>query len=150
MYFLLCLVSSPIAFMGIQVRIAEVLVLLCFFNRRYTIGVTLGCFIANLFSPLFPWDILFGTLATLISCLLVSFSKHLAIATLFPVVINGFVIAGELYFLSEAGFWVHVGLVSLGEFIAVSILGYIIFQIIGRNKALQRYADFHRNLDFKW
>ena len=67
LYFVLTWASSPIAFLGIQVRISEFLLLLCFFNKDYIAGVTIGTLLANLMSPMLPWDLIFGTLATLIA-----------------------------------------------------------------------------------
>ena len=80
LYVVLTLISYPISYGLYQLRISEALVLLCFFRKDYTIGITLGCLIANAFSPeLGPIDMLIGTSATLISCLLVCFCKHLLI-----------------------------------------------------------------------
>lgn len=149
-YFILTYFTASFSFLGVQVRIAEALVLLCFFRRDYTIGLTIGCIIANLISPLGMWDVLFGTLATLLSCLLVSFMRHMFIATLLPVIINGFVVGAELYFLLEEPFWLNVGLVALGEFVAVSILGYILFMVLGKKKYFQGLILAKRNIDFKW
>ena len=58
----------PFGYLGFQFRLAELLVLLVFIDKRYIYGLTLGCLVANLGSPLGPVDIIFGTLATFISC----------------------------------------------------------------------------------
>lgn len=147
-YFLLTFISSPFAFLGVQIRIAEALVLLCFFRRDFTYGLTLGCFLANLMSPLGIWDVVFGTAATLVSCLAVSFMKQLAISTLIPVAINAFIVGAELHFLYEEPFWINVGLVAAGEFIAVSIVGYLVFFFIGKRPGFQRLIGANMNQDF--
>ena len=149
-YVALTFATSAISFGMIQVRISEALILLCFFRRDYTYGLTIGCLIANLFSPMLPWDLIIGTAATLFSCLGICFCKHLFIATLFPVVFNGFMVAGELHFILGEGFWLSVGFVSLGEFIAVSLIGYALFMIIRKNKYFLEQLGANRNLDFKW
>ncbi len=149
-YFILTFLTSSFSFLGIQVRIAECLILLCFFRRDYVIGVTLGCIFSNLLSPLGFYDVLFGSLATLVSGLLISFMKHLFLATLIPVIINGFVVGAELYFLMELPFFVNVGTVALGEFIAVSILGYIIVMIVGRKDQFLKLIGAERNFKFRW
>ena len=79
LYVVFTLVISPIAFNAIQFRLSELFVLFCFFNKRYSIGLTLGCLIANIFSPLGVLDIGFGTAATLLACIGIMFSKHLII-----------------------------------------------------------------------
>lgn len=149
-YFILTFVTSSISFLGIQVRIAEALVLLCFFRRDYTYGVTIGCIIVNIFSPMGLWDVLFGSLATFISCLIVSFCKHLFIATLFPVAINAFVVGAELYFILSEPFWFNVGMVAAGEALAVTLIGYMLFLILGKRDAFKSIIKAQRNLNFKW
>lgn len=147
-YFLLTYVSSPISFLGAQIRIAESLVLLCFFRRDFTVGLTIGCFLANLLSPLGVPDMIFGTLATLVSCIGVSLMKQLAIATLIPVVVNGYVVGAELYFVLQEPFWLNVGLVALGEFIAVSLVGYFLFFFLGKRSEFLRLIGANRNQNF--
>ena len=147
-YFLLTFATSPIAFLGFQIRVAEALVLLCFFRRDFTFGLTLGCFLANLLSPLGLVDAVFGTIATLVSCILVSFMKQLAIATLIPVIINGFVVGAELYFVLNQPFWVNVGLVAAGEFVAVSIVGYWLFFLLGKRPEFLRLIGANMNENF--
>lgn len=150
LYFVLTIMLGSFSFLGIQIRISELLLLLCFFNRKYTFGITIGCILANILSPLGAWDVLFGSLATLLSCLCISYSKNLFIATLFPVVINGFVVGAELYYLLDLPFWLNVGTVALGEFISVSLIGYTIFMIIGKKEYFQNLIKANRSKDFKW
>ena len=149
-YFLLTFAGSGISFGYIQFRFAEALILLCFFRRDFTIGLTLGCLCANCLSPNGPWDILIGTGATLISCLGISFCKHLLVATLIPVIINGFAIGFELYFITNINLWLAVGFIALGELICVSVLGYLLFLLLRRNKPFMVAIGAKMNLDFKW
>ena len=149
-YFLLTFLTSSFSYLGIQVRIAEALVLLCFFRKDYIFGLTLGCFLANLLSPLGVPDMVFGTLATFISCLGICFMKQLAIATLLPVVANAFVVGAELYFVLQEPFWINVGFVAIGEFIAVSVIGYWLFFLLGKRPEYLRAIGANQNLDFKF
>ena len=89
LYVAITLLSYPISFQAIQFRISELLLILCFFRKDYTAGLTLGCIISNLFSSLGPIDALFGGVATLLSCLLIGLCKHLVVAVLIPVIANG-------------------------------------------------------------
>lgn len=149
LYVALTMISYPIAFGMVQVRVAEALVLLCFFRKDYIVGLTLGCLIANCFS-FSPFDILFGTMATLISCIGIAYMKNLLLASVIPVVVNGFVVGAELYFILEEPFWLSVGFVALGEAIAIIVLGYTMFMIFGRKKYFQNLISADQNLDFKW
>ena len=62
-------IFAPISYGAIQFRIAECLCVLAFFYGEGVIGLTIGCFIANIFGN-GPLDIIFGTFATFISALL--------------------------------------------------------------------------------
>ena len=146
-YFLLTFASSPIAFGQIQFRLAEALILLCFFRRDFAIGLTLGCLCANCLSTLGPWDILIGTLATLISCVGISFCKNLLVASLIPVVVNAFAIGAELHFVLEINLWLGVGFVALGEFVCATILGYLLFSLLRKNKPFMVAIGANLNLD---
>ena len=53
----------------IQVRISEALCVLPFFDPTISIGLYIGCILANLLTGCAPWDIVFGSLATLIGAL---------------------------------------------------------------------------------
>lgn len=139
-YFLLTLIAFPISFGLIQVRISEILVLLCFFNPEYAFGVTIGCLLANTFGPgnLGIFDIIFGTLATLVSCLLVSVFRKLIFACIVPVIINAFVVGTVLYFqLESIPYFEIVGFIALGELIAI-LLGYILMSILRKNETFMR------------
>lgn len=119
----------------IQCRVSELLVLLAFFEPSLTIGLTLGCFLANLTGfragQGFAMDFLFGTLATLIACLLEAYcSKFLFVAALWPVAINGVI-------------------VGLGELIAMAI-GYALLMILVRNQGAMRLIGATRHMDVRF
>ncbi len=149
-YFILTMATLPVSFLGMQIRIAEMLILLCFFRKDFVIGVSVGTLLANTMSPMFAWDMLFGTLATLISGLLIGYMKQLLIAALIPVVINAFVVGLELHLIMGLPFWLNVGLVGLGEFIAVAIFGYLILLFLGKNEKFQEMIGTNQNYRFKW
>ncbi len=149
-YVVLTYATSAISFGPIQVRISEALVLLCFFRKDYIWGLTIGCLIANLFSPYLPWDLIVGTLATFFSCLCICFCKRLFIAGLFPVVFNAFAVGAEIAILDELPFWLIVGEVGLGEFIAVCIVGYLLYLLLRKNQRFFDIIGANQNLEFKW
>ena len=67
-YVVLCLALQPLSYGAVQVRVAEALCLLPVFGTEYMLGVVLGCFLANLLGSTIV-DVIFGTLATLLACL---------------------------------------------------------------------------------
>ena len=156
MYCVVTVLIPGLSYMGVQVRFAELLILLCFFRKDYSIGLILGCFLANLFSPLGWVDMVFGTLATAISCLAICFMKNLFFSTLIPAVANGIIVGAEIVILFPAGgnpwveFLINAGLVALGEVIAISIIGYIFFMLLGKREGFQNVIGANQNLDFKW
>ena len=149
-YLVMTVLFAPLSFGEVQIRFSEALVLLCFFDRKYTFGLTIGCFIANFFSPFWVIDIWAGTAATFVSCLAISFCKHLFVATLPPVIANGFIVAAMLKFEYEIPYWPAVLSVAIGEAIAVCVFGYFLFMILGRNPNFQRLLGFNRKTDFVW
>ncbi|WP_160672902.1 QueT transporter family protein [Clostridium sp. C8-1-8] len=142
LYVVITLSFSWMAYGPIQLRISEVLVLLAFIDRKYIPGLVLGCILANLSSPIGPLDIGIGAFATFLAVFFTSRTKNLFIATLWPTIFNGLIVGGELYFLGfapNAAFGIHplilsCGFVAIGEFVVVSIVGYILFNVILKNK----------------
>ncbi|MBO1264219.1 QueT transporter family protein [Proteiniclasticum sp. SCR006] len=132
----------PFSYLGVQFRIAEILVLLVFIDKRYIYGLTLGCLIANLGSPLGPVDVIFGTLATLIALLLISKTKNLFVATLWPAVVNGIIIGLLLYYLLDLPFFLSAAQVFFGEFVVVTLIGYFLFKRILRDRKLVEIISF--------
>lgn len=154
-YFALTAFTQPISFSAIQVRFAEALGLLCFWRPDFVIGMTLGCFLANFLSPT-PWDLLFGTMATLISCVLMSYaSRWLWMAAMWPCVINGFVVGAEITWLmiSPVGtmtdFWLNSVSVAVGELIALAC-GYVLWVILDHLPFFPKVFQPTRHVARKW
>lgn len=149
LYVALTLIGYPISFLGIQFRFAEFLVLLCFFRKDYAIGLICGTAIANLASTIGIVDVGFGTLATAIACLGIMFSKHLAIAIIFPIVSNSFIVGLELWLFLKEPFWLSTGLVALGE-TAVMVISYIIYMSLRKSNVFFEKIRAKQNIAFKW
>lgn len=149
LYITLTLLASPIAFLGIQFRIAEILVLLCFFNPSYTIGLVLGTAIANFNSPMAPTDIGLGALATLLACLGIIFMKHLLFAVMFPIVTNSLIVGFELYWLAKEPLLISIVQIALSELI-IMIIGYILFYFLHKRKDFKTIVNAKRNENFKF
>ena len=66
LYVVLTLVFAPISFGPVQVRIAEALAILPLFTPAAVPGLFVGCLIANFMGEGVIWDVVFGSLATLI------------------------------------------------------------------------------------
>ena len=151
-YVTLCLVLAPFSYGAVQVRIAEALCLLPVFGAEYIVGVTLGCFLANLFGSTIL-DVIFGTLATLLACLVTWKLRHVRLkglaipASLPPVLFNAVIVGAEItlfftdYHAMSAPLWLLClsnGIsVGVGELISCTVLGVALVKLIESNAALR-------------
>ena len=136
-YVVLTYALGFMAYGSIQFRVAEVLMLLCFYKKDYGISLIVGCFVANLFSPM-ALDMLFGTAATVLAVLLIYISPNLYIASLAPVVTNAVIVGAELTISFNTPFWLNAVEVAAGEFVCVCIVGVIVFKSLERNPAFMK------------
>lgn len=123
---------------NIQFRVAEALMLLCFYRKDYGIALTVGCFIANIFSPMMLMDMAFGTLATVLAVLLIFISPNLYVASLAPVLTNAVVVGLELTVAFKTPFWLNAVEVGFGELVCVSVVGVIVFKLLEKNPAAMK------------
>lgn len=123
---------------NIQFRVAEMLMLLCFYKKDYGIALTVGCFIANIFSPMMLMDMVFGTLATVLAVLLIFISPNLYVASLAPVFTNAVIVGIELTVAFNSPFWINALEVAAGEFVCVSVVGVTAFKLLEKNGAFMK------------
>ncbi len=149
-YVVLCLALAPFSYGAVQVRIAEALCLLPVFGAEYIVGVTLGCFLANLLGSTVI-DVVFGTLATLLACL-VTYKlrdvrvKGLAIPASLPPVVFNMLIVGAFeitFFFSDAAPTVALAAfnavaVGIGEIISCTVVGVALVKLVESNEGLKR------------
>lgn len=139
LYVVLTLLVPMPQYGPIQFRFSEILVLLVFYNRKYIPGLVLGCAIANLFSPMAWFDVIFGTLSSYIAFKLMTKTDNLFIASLFPVLLVSVPALGTYFLLDSSGaFLTMLFSFMASEFVMVSIIGVILFKIFESNKALMR------------
>ncbi|WP_294578890.1 QueT transporter family protein [uncultured Thomasclavelia sp.] len=136
-YAVLTLVISPIAYSQIQFRLSEIMVFLAFYNYRYIPGLTIGCILANLFSPLGMLDVVFGTLSTLLVCIAMYYAKNRYLAAMLGAIITGIIIGGELWYAYQIPFVINAIYVAVGELI-VLVIGTLVFKVLEKNK---RFMD---------
>ena len=149
-YVVVCLVLAPFSYGAVQVRVAEALCLLPVFGAEYIVGVTLGCFLANLLGSTVV-DVVFGTLATLLACL-VTYKlrdirvKGLAIPASLPPVVFNMIIVGAFeitFFFSDGAPTAMLAVfnavtVGIGELISCTILGVALVKLIESNASLNK------------
>ncbi|MGN0502477.1 MAG: QueT transporter family protein [Ruminococcus sp.] len=129
---------------AVQFRVAEVLTILAVFTPAAIPGLTIGCVIANIssLSVLGPYDMIFGSLASLLAAVLMYLlcNKRLfklpIAAALMPALANGILVGFEIeFFFVEGGFHfgdflLQGGLVALGELGVLFVLGLPLARLI--------------------
>ncbi len=143
LYVGLTYVSSLLGLAGgvIQVRFSEALIALVLLMPEAVVGITLGCFLANIITGGILWDVIFGTLATLIGALLGRMMRKLPekllwLATLPTVVSNAIIIPFVLiyaYGAPDAYYYIMLT-VGAGELISATLFGTALFYSLKKIK----------------
>jgi uncharacterized membrane protein len=109
--FTLMVLTSPLSYGPIQIRLSEALTVVALFTPAAVPGLALGCAIANSFMlatfPLAWLDVVFGSLATLTGAAWTwRFRKRTALALAGPVISNALIVPAYLpLMLAGAGFY---------------------------------------------
>lgn len=143
LYAAVTILTASFAYGNIQFRIAEALCVLVVLEPSLTVGLTLGCLIANLFSTVSVLDIIIGTAATLLACLL---AKNIRKAWLVPVpfVLCNAVLVGAMlaWVLAPETFWMSFLIfgseVLAGEAAVLYILGVPLLLFFRRTGLMDR------------
>jgi uncharacterized membrane protein len=134
LYFALTM-ANPFSYITPQVRISEALCVLPFFTSAAVPGLFIGCVLSNLAgSPLGPYDILFGSLASLAAAVAARCIRVRWLVPLPAVVINAFVVAGILQYYLGILYWESVLWVAAGQAIACYALGLPLLFALGKHK----------------
>ena len=146
LYAALTLLFSAISYGPFQFRIAEAFTLLPVLFPQAIPGLALGCLIANLLGSATPWDVVFGTLATLLAATLTrKWRKHLWLAAAAPVVCNAVIIGLVLHFtLANVLLWPTIGSVGAGEAAVAYGLGVPLVLALRRVPLLREMGEPER------
>ena len=136
-YVVLTLVFKPISFDFIQVRIAEALTILPMFLPAAVPGLFLGCLIANFFGGAVLWDVIFGSLATLVGAFFsYKLKENRWLVPVPPIVANVIVVPLVLkyaYGISEVPLLLMMVYIFVGEFVSCFILGELLASVLIKN-----------------
>ena len=127
LYVALCYFFSFMSYGPIQFRIAEILIVLVFYNKKYCIPVIIGTFLANILMYGL-YDMIFGTIATVLVLLIIILVKNRFIIAPVAAIVNGIIIGLMLYYIFEepAALWFIMATVAIGEFVVV-LVGVLAF-----------------------
>lgn len=138
-YILLMVLFRPISFGAVQVRVAEGLTVLPFFTPAAIPGLAVGCLLGNFLGGADVFDIIFGTVATIIGAFGSYFlRRHRYLVPVPPIVANTLIIP---FVLSYAyGVERSVGVLMLfvggGEILSCGVIG------IGLMLTLNKYRSY--------
>lgn len=127
------LASGPI-----QIRLAEALTVLPVFTPTAIPGLFLGCVLANFLTGSLIWDVVFGSLATLIGAVGTYFlrkkSKYLAVLP--PIVSNMLIVPAVLQYVygEEQMYWILMLTVGVGEILSAGVCGLILHKTLSKTK----------------
>lgn len=137
LYIVLTVLIYPLSFNEIQVRFSEVLLLLCFFDKKYGIGIVVGCAVSNLFSPI-PLDVLFGTAQTIVAVVLIGYLRPL-ILSLILTILSMVIVGLEIAVISSFDMWWLITIqVMAGEAIVLLGIVYPLSFLLKRSKSFMK------------
>ena len=120
---------------AIQVRFSEALTILPVFTVAAVPGLTVGCILANLLTGCASWDVVFGSLATLIGAVGTRLLRQRPLLAWIPPVISNAaivpVILMKVYGVEDA-WWFLVLTVGAGELISCGLLGLLLWKFAQR------------------
>lgn len=138
-YVVLTLGFAPISFGPIQFRIAEILTVLPFLRASTAWGLFAGCLVANIIGGLGPWDIILGSLCTLIAAYLTSKMSNIWLAPLPPIVVNAFGVSSYLHLIFGLPYFLNVLYIGISETIICYVLGIPLLYFLKKQNFLEEY-----------
>lgn len=136
-YAILTIALAPISSGLIQCRVSEALCVLPYFTFSAVPGLFIGCLLANLLTGAPLYDVVFGSLATLLAAYLTFLLRQRApkyLAPLPSVVVNALVVGALLTYVYDVGvgYWVAAGYVAIGQAIACFAIGLPLMSLLMR------------------
>lgn len=144
LYVVLTYIASAfgLANFAVQVRFSEALTILPLFTPAAIPGLFAGCVLANILTGCALWDIVFGSLATLIGAFgTYLLRKHKILATLPPIVANTIIVPFVLLniYNLDGAYWFFALTVCLGEIISCGILGTLLRKSLEKRNIFDRF-----------
>lgn len=144
LYVVLTYLASALglASFAVQVRFSEALTILPIFTPAAIPGLFIGCVLANILTGCAVWDVVLGSIATLLGALGTYFlRKHKLLATLPPIVANTIIVPPVLLYVYnlEGTYWFFALTVCLGEIISCGVLGSLLRKSLEKRNLFDRF-----------
>ncbi len=121
---------------AIQVRFSEALTILPAFTSAAIPGLFIGCILSNILAGCVIWDVMFGSLATLLGAIgTYLLRKQIKYASIPPIATNTLILPFVLRFaygIPKSIFYFMIT-IGIGEIISCGILGMCFMKLIKKN-----------------
>ena len=134
--------AMGLASFAVQVRFSEALTILPIFTPAAIPGLFVGCVLANILTGCALWDVIFGSLATLIGAFGTYFLKnHKILAILPPTIANTIIVPFVLLnvYNLEGTYWFFALTVCFGEIISCGVLGTILRKSLEKRNLFDKF-----------
>ena len=145
LYTALTVLLAPLSYGEVQIRFSEAFTLLPILMPEAVPALLVGCLLSNILGGCSIFDIVFGSLATLLAAVWTQHTQHKWLAPLPPVLCNA-VIVGAVISFEQTGFTgafagafaYNAVTVGVGEAIACYVLGGLLLTLLPKVPALRR------------
>lgn len=140
LYVVLTWLSSTLGLASgvVQLRLSEALTILPLFTPAAIPGLFIGCLLANIMTGSVVWDVVFGSLATLIGAFgtYLLRKKSIYLAPLPPILANAVIVPFVLQYayMAEGSYWFFMLTVGAGEVLSCGVLGVLLAKALRRSK----------------
>ncbi len=126
----------------IQVRLSEALAILPLFTPAAVPGLFIGCILANALTGCAVWDVIFGSVATLLGAIGTYWcrERNKFLAPVFPILANMIIVPFVLklvYGAPDAWIFLFIS-VGIGEIISCGVLGLLLHRILERRDVFEK------------
>ena len=135
LYTALTLLLAPISYGQLQIRLSEAMTLLPILLPEAVPALAVGCLLSNILGGCTIFDIIFGTLATLLAALCTRRLRgKFWLAAAMPVLFNGVIVGAVVHYCYSPAFPLLLCMltVAIGEAIACMIVGPLLIGALRR------------------
>jgi len=131
-YVVLIFAFRPLSFGPVQFRVAEALTVLPIIYPEAIPGLFVGVLLGNILGEVGVWDVIGGSLATLIAAYLTYRYRNSWFAYASPIVCNALLVSLYLHVIVDQSYWLVALTIALGEAGVVLLLGIPLIKYLQR------------------
>ena len=135
LYTVLTLLLQPLSYGEVQIRFSEALTILPVLLPEAVPALAVGCLLANILGGCTIFDIVFGTLATLLAAICTrDLRKNVLLASAMPVLFNGVIVGAVVHYCYAPVVALPLCMlfVALGEAVACMLVGRVVLRAVQR------------------